>query len=42
MTPSDLGQYLRAFLVKLCMLESQLGPLSEGVNAQLQSNFLRL
>lgn len=37
MTPADLGQYLRAFLVKLCMLESQLGHLSEGAVVSPQS-----
>ncbi|EKM61335.1 uncharacterized protein PHACADRAFT_156594 [Phanerochaete carnosa HHB-10118-sp] len=30
MTPSALGQYLRAFMVKLSMMENQLGQLSLG------------
>lgn len=30
MTPSALGQYLRAFMIKLSMVESSLGQLSLG------------
>jgi mitotic spindle assembly checkpoint protein MAD2B len=38
MTPSSLGQYFRSFLVKLSMIESQLGQMHLGGKFVLQRN----